>query len=426
MGLTYKASKLMWTNLTVWLGACLIVLYANNAQAQEPERIYTVAERFEPVLRPDGLPVGAMRLYPQVGVGGLFSDNVFADESEESDQALLAQAEAVLRSETSRYFAEFGGRVEFESFSDFDEVDSDEGRIWFTGNNDLTATNNVRLTLAYDQLTEPRTSADALGVATELTEYDVSTVAGAWRYQPSRWNLRLDGRYREFDFDDTPLSGGGLELNDDRDREIFDFGARIGYDFADAYGLFLEGRIDNADYDQTVDNDGVERSYDGYEVRLGTELKLSGLITGEFFVGYLSRDFDEPTFDESDGASYGAAIDYVVTDLVTLSIDGSRTTEPTTVGGASIITDSTVSLGIDYEVLRNLILTSEFEFSTEDFEDIAREDDNKIFSLGAEYRMNRNFWLKAGYRYWDRDISPSGTGREFTINEIIVQLSYQI
>ena len=427
MGLIYKARKLMWRHMAVWFGACLITLHANNVTAQEQDRIYTVGERFARVLQPVGLPVGAMRLYPRVGVGGLYTDNVFAnDDFEKNDWALLSQAEAVLQSETSRYSAEIGGRGEFARFDDFDENDYDNGKLWFTGQLGITSRNDVQFDVSYAGLTEPRTSANIEDDSTELTEYDVTTVSGVYNYQPSRWKLRLDARYRDLDFDDVSTLRGKVD-NSDRDREMVDFGARIGFDIERNYGVFLEGRIDDVDYDQRFDNDGVERSYDGYEVRLGSELELTGLITGEFFVGYLSRDFDDPDFDTSDGLSYGSALNYVITDLWTLKIGGSRTTEPTTVDGASTILASEVSLDLDYELRRNLVLQTGIKYINDDFESTSREDDDIIFTFGAEYRMNRNFWLKAGFRHWNRDSSPSAAGgREFTINEVTLALTYQI
>lgn len=427
MSLNYKAGTLTWGRLTVWLGACLIILHANNATAQQPERIYTVEGRFASVLQPDGIPVGAMRLYPRLGVGALFSDNVFANDNfAESDWAVLTLVEAVLQSDTSRYSAEVGARANLARFSDFDVNDYDNGQIWFAGDKDLTRTSNVSIDLDYARLTEPRTSVNIPAGSLELTPYGRSTIAGLYNYYPTRWGLRLDGRYRTLDFDDV-LTLTGVVDNDDRDRKVLDVGTRIGYDVADAYGLFLEARINNAEYDQRVDNQGFQRSYDGYEFRLGTELRLSGLVMGEFFLGYLSRDFDDPTFAEAKGPSYGAEIDWVITEITTLRIGGSRTTDPTVVAGASTILNSQILLGVDHELRRNLVLQLGIQIANEDFQGIEREDDNVIIKFGAEYRLNRNFWLVAAYRHWDRDSGPPGFGgREFTMNEVTFELTYQI
>jgi hypothetical protein len=427
MDLIYKASKLTWGHLTVWLGACLIILHANNVLAKEPDRTGTVGGRFATTPQPDGVPVGAMRLFPRVGVGALYSNNVFANnEFKKSDWALLTQAEAVLRSDTSRYLAELGVRADLARFDEWDVNDYDNGALWFRGQMGLTGSSKVDVNLTQARLTEPRTSANIAPGSLELTPINVSTIGGLYDYQPSRWKLRLDARYRDFDFDDVQTLTGVVD-NDDRDRKVLDLGARIGYDYAETYGLFLEARINDAEYDQPVDNQGFARSWDGYELRLGTDLRLSGLVMGEFFFGYLSRDFDDPRFEKAEGPSYGAAIDWVITNLSTLRIGGSRTTRPTVVAGASTILDSEISLGVDYELRRNLVLQMDFQVLNEDFEGTPREDDNKIFSFGAEYRMNRNIWMTAGYRYWDRDSGPPGfAGRIFTISEVTFDVTFQI
>ena len=417
----------MSSHFTAWFGACLIILHANNLPAQQPDKISTVGGRFASVLQPEGVPVGAMRLYPRFGAGALYSDNVFAnDEFEESDWAVLMLAEAVLQSDTSRYFIELGARADLARFSDFDINDYDNGRVWFATQKDLTSASDVDFDLGYARLTEPRTSANIARGSLELTPYGVTSVSGQYRFQPSRWALRVDGRYRYLDFDDV-LTLTGPVNSDDRDRKGLDFGTRIGYDLADAYGLFLEARLSSLEYDQRIDNQGFARSFDGNEIRLGAELRLAGLVVGEFFLGYLTREFDDPRFAKAQGPSYGAAIDWVITELTTLTIGGSRTTDPTTVAGASTILNSRVLLGVDHELRRNLILQLGIEVANEDFQDIEREDDNVIIKLGTEYRMNRNFWLVAGYRHWDRDSGPPGSGgRRFTINEVTIEVTYQI
>lgn len=424
MDLIFKASTRTRSRLPACFVACLIFFHLANVSAQQPDRIYTVAERFASVLRPDGVAVGAMRLYPRVGVGALYSDNVFAtDNFEESDLALMTLAEAVLQSDTSRYFAELGVRANLARFGDFDANDYDNGQLWLAAEKDITGTSNVSLDLDYAHLTEPRTSVNTPADSLELTQYNRSTIAGLYNYQPSRWKMRLDGRYRILDFEDVATLQGTVN-NDDRNRKVFDFGIRLGYDFADTYGLFLEARKSNVDYDQRVDDNGFERSFDGSEVRFGTELMLSGLVTGELFLGYLSRDFNDSRFARAQGPSFGAEIDWVITGITTLNIHGSRSTDPTTVNGASTITNSRYSLGIDHELRRNLMLQLEIEVANEDFEGIDRQDDIVRAEFSAEYRMNRNLWLTVAYRYWDRD---SGlTGRNFTINEATLDVTFQM
>ena len=267
---------------------------------------------------------------------------------------------------------------------------------------------------------------DAPELSSELIRYRRRGVSGAYRFRPGRFSMRVDGNYQQLDFDDVETASG-LFTNGDRSRTAVDFGIRLGFDVADSYGFFLEPRVSTIEYDQKIDDNGFERDRDGYDIRLGSDLRFTGVLTGEFYVGYLSREFDDPRFGTAQGPSYGAQLDWVITPLTTLNIGGERTTRPTTIVDASTTTNTTVSIRIDHELLRNLVLSLGAERRTEDFEGTLREDTVTMASFSAEYRMNRNWWLDFAYRRNERDTDPVNLGgREFEINEITLNLVYQL
>jgi hypothetical protein len=378
------------------------------------------------VLPAEGIPVGAMRLYPQFGLGYAWSDNVFADNAfEESDWASKFLADARLESMTSLYSAEVGGRAEVARFDEFSSNDFENIRFWITGDKDLP-NSNVALDIDVADLAEPRTSVDAAGNATELTTYGRVDFEAAYTYSPGRWVARLDGTYRELDFNDTETLTGTID-NGDRNRSVKDVGMRIGYEMSELYGIFFEPRYTQVDYDQRFDNRGFERSSTGYELRLGTNLKYFGVLTGELFVGYYSRDFDDAAFGTVKGPSFGGEVDWSISRLTTLTLGASRTTDATTLAGASTTINTRFTLGVDHELRRNLLLQLDIEIANEDFDGIAREDDITGASIGAEYRVNHKLRLKAGYRYSDRDPSPPGAGgRNFEINEVMLDVVFQL
>ena len=156
-------------------------------------------------------------------------------------------------------------------------------------------------------------------------------------------------------------------------------------------------------------------------------MNYSGVITGELFVGYLDRQFDDIAFGNVQGPSFGGEIDWNITRLTTVSLGASRTTDATTLVGASTTLNTRFMLGIDHELRRNLVLQLDLEVANENFKGILREDDILRLGIMAEYRMNRKLWLQAGYRYRERRPTPSGTsGREFDINEVMLSVTYQL
>ena len=407
--------------------ACLVVLAQGaDAQAQDADDRRTVAERFASIYRAEGVPVGAMRLYPKLGLGLAWSDNVFANNTLEfSDWASRLLTEARLESISSHYSAEIGGRAEIARSDEFSSNDFENYRFWFSGDKDFRSS-NLALDADVADLAEPRTSVDAAGNAVELTRYRRNDLEGAYTYSPGRWVARLDGTYRNFDYEDTETLTGTVD-NGDRNRKILDFGIRFGYEMSELYGFFLEPRFTKVDYEQRVDNEGFERSSDGYEIRLGTSLNYSGVVTGELFVGYLNRAFDDNAFGKVQGPAFGGEINWEVTRLTTVSLGASRTTDATTLAGASTTIDTRFILGVDHEIRRNLILQLDLEKANEEFEGILREDDILRLGLKAEYRVSPRLWLQAGYRYRERRPTPSGTrGRDFDINEVMLDVTFQL
>jgi hypothetical protein len=401
-------------------------LHSVNCYAQERDTEYTVAERFSSVFRPEGFPVGSMRLYPRLGGGWLRSDNVFAsDILTESDWAATALAELVLEADNSLYTAELGGQAELGRFNDFESNDYDNARFWLSTGKTLKQS-NVLLDVDFASLNEPRTSVDAPQLSTQLTRYRRSTIAGAYTYTPGRRTLLLDGSYRNLDFDDVDTLAGPVS-NADRSRSEVDFGVRLGYEISDSYGFFVEPRISSIQYDQKIDDNGFERSRDGYDFRLGADLRFTGLLTGEFYFGYLSRTFDDPNFSKATGPSFGAQLDWFITSLMTLRLGAERTTEPTTIVNASSTTNTSFAINVDYELLRNLILGLGVERRNEVFEGIPREDEVTLATAVAEYRVNRNWLITAAYRHHNRHTEPSDLGgRVFEINGVSIDLTYQL
>lgn len=424
MGLTEWIFKQHF--ISAVLLACLVWAQCADAQAQQPDDRRTVTERFRSIHRAEGVPVGAMRLYPRLGLGLAWSDNVFANNTlESSDWASKLLTEVRLESISSYYSAEIGGRAEIARFDQFSSNDSEDIRFWISGDKDFRSS-NLALDADLADLAEPRTSVDAAGAAVELTRYQRIDLEGAYTYSPGRWIARLDSTYRNFDYEDTETLTGTVD-NGDRNRKILDFGIRFGYEMSELYGLFLEPRFTNVDYEQRVDNNGFERSSDGYEIRLGTSLNYSGVITGELFVGYLDRAFDDIAFGNVQGPSFGGEINWEVTRLTTVSLGASRTTDATTLAGASTTLNTRFIFGVDHEFRRNLVLQLDLEAANEEFEGILREDDILRLGLKAEYRVNPRLWLQAGYRYRERRPTPPGArGRDFDINEVMFDVIYQL
>jgi len=408
------------------ISVSILLLFSELVSAQELVGLQSVAQRYRPGLEADGVPVGAMTLYPQAGVEAVYIDNVFATQNgERDDVAMLLTPEARLRSITSRYRAEIGASAEVARYSKYDSENYEDLRFWTTADTAF-GINEVSADLRLSELHEPRTSPDAVA-GSKLTEFSDRSVALDYTYRPGRLFASADGRLRRLNFSDTDAPGGGKIDNHDRDRDITELGGRLGYSLSPDLAVYGELRGDGIEYDQRTDDNGYQRSSDGVQLRAGTLVEITDLISGEFYLGYEKRDYDDARFSDIDAFVFGGDVMWNLTQLTTITAEAHRRVDPTTIVGASGVLITILGAGIDHELRRNLILNANLSFIHDDFEGISREDDIVTLELGGRYLMNRYAYVDFGYGYSDRDTSPSSsTGIVYTINEVFLRIVAQL
>ena len=87
---------------------------------------------------------------------------------------------------------------------------------------------------------------------------------------------------------DDAIIGTTLD-QDNRDRWAYSATGQVGYDLYPGYQPFLRFTYTRTEYDE-----GIRKpNSDNYEAVVGTTLDLTSLLTGEIFIGYLARNYDE-------------------------------------------------------------------------------------------------------------------------------------
>lgn len=391
-------------------------------RAPLPDRDETVANRARPDYEPLGLRTGAWRWLPSVSAGYEMDDNVFAtDDNEQDDDILVVRPEVAVASDWTRHRLVAGAQGEFGRYSDFDNEDYEDWRLYLDGRLDMA---NGRITggVSHDDLHEERTSPDDVrGI--EPTTYSIDAVRIDWRHSPGRLLLEPGLDYRNLSYDDTEAIGGGSIDNSDRDRDELRARLRAGFAVTDSYDVFGEVKATTVDYDRQVDFDGYERSSDAWELLAGTEFDLGGKTFGEVYAGYRHWTYDDDRFETIDGLAFGADVTWNASGLTTLMLGAERSIESTTIVGAAGIERTAVGVGMDHELLRNLILSARVAAASENFQDIDRDDDILEAGLGAKYLVNRWLYAYLGLDHEKRDTSPAGSGgREYTTNTFYLRL----
>lgn len=390
-----------------------------SAQTDEivDDRNVSVRERSRPGYDAVGVRAGAFTVFPEVSVTGTYNDNIYAtDTNTESDFITTLGARVSAQSNWSRHALNLRASVAQHLYADNDDEDRLDWNVGSDGRIDITRDTNLSGGLSYAELTEDRGAPNAIGLAAEPTEYSLLQANAAFNHRFNRVTSSLGATYADYDYDTVPLIGGGTLNQDFRDREEFTQFLRLGYDVSPDTNVYVQGTINQRKYDQQPPAVALNRDSDGYAVVVGSEFRLTNLAQGGIYVGYHSQDYDDPTLPEIDGLAFGASVDWFVTPLTTVRFEAGSAIEETIAAGASGYTDNSVGVRIDHELMRNVIVGGAVNFANQDYEGIARDDDVTRAGLSVDYLLNRNFSLRLGYDYADRDSSVAGL--DYSRNEV--------
>ncbi|MFN3933038.1 MAG: outer membrane beta-barrel protein [Parvibaculum sp.] len=396
-----------------------VPIHSVSAQTEEivDARNVSVRERVRPGYDAVGVRAGAFTIFPSASVKGTYSDNIYAtDTNTESDFITTLGARVSAVSSWSRHALNLRAGVGQQLYSD----NNDEDRLdWDAGANgriDITRDTNISGGLSYAQLHEDRSAPNAIGNAAEPTEYSLFEGDVALNHRFNRVTTRIGATYANYDYDTVPLFGGGTLNLDARDREHYTQFLRLGYDVSPDTNVYVQGTLNQRRYDLTPPAVVLNRDSDGYAVVAGTEFRLTNLAQGGLYVGYHEQDYDDPTLPKITGLDYGASIDWFVTPLTTVRFEAASTVEETIAAGASGYTDNSFGVRVDHELMRNVILGGRVGLAKLDYEGITRSDDVTSAGLSVDYLLNRNFSLRLGYDYSDRDSNVLGL--DYTRNEV--------
>lgn len=411
------------SGVAVTVAVAISVSVTAPAFAQTDSRTTTVNDRQRPELDALGAKAGGFTIYPSIEIDETYNDNIFATDTGTIDDFITTVRPAVrIASDWNQHFLGFNASADIVRYWDNDAEDHETANLTVDGRVDIRRDTNVTAAVGYEKGSEERGSVDDAGGLTP-TDFDVMSYdVGVF----NRWNrvsIRADGSLRDRDFDDVRTTGATVN-NDDRDRDEYKLDLRGGYEIQDEYEAFVQVILTSVNYRDALDDNGLDRDNEGFELRAGARIDFTGVLFGDVFAGYLERDYDDTTLASVDTVVGGLDLTWNVTPLTTVAGGVTREVAETTLTAASGTLTTEYSLSVDHELLRNLILSARASMSTEEFEGTSREDDYLKAGFGAKYMLNRNLAIVFDYDFSERDSNVAGSDNE--INKILLRLRAQL
>ena len=390
---------------------CAFLASAAYTRADDavPDTVPDVMERARPEYDARGLRMGSFFLYPALTAGVGYDDNVFNDVSSVGDYFYTVAPQLKLQSAWSRHELSLIADAKTYSFAEQGSEDRTDWRLGAAARIDIVRGTDFKVDASIAQAHESRgtdlTGGLAIGDPAEPTQYSRTHFGAEFAHTFNRVQVSLGGALTTLDFDDTPRVLPAVPStfnNDDRDRTVTAFFAKLSVKASEDTAVFLRGRIDDHDFDVLVDDDGFNRDSSGVGFDGGLEFRMTHVLVGEVFAGYTLRSFDDAAFDDANELAFGAGLKWFPSMLTTVRIDAARTVEDTSITAASSFVSTRGELGIDHEVLRNFILSGRIGYENAEYLGVGRNDDILHGSLSGRYLINNSFHLDGGWEYIDR------------------------
>ena len=390
--------------------AALVLAWAMPAAAQTALHD-SIASRARPDYDPIGIvvgPRGSFLLFPKFTLSAEFTDNLFDDDNDTvSDQAMVFEPEFKIQSDWVNHSLTLAGKAVHTRYLEETGENSLDYNLDLTGRLDVLAGSSIDGGVTLARRHTDRGDPDDPG-QTRPTVSHVGTLRLSGVHNPDVILLRLDLTADRSDFRDV-----GVANNDDQDRLVLEARTRLGYEWVPGSTAFVEGAYNARDFREEVDDNGLVRSSDGWEILLGNTLDLSGVTFAELGLGYLRQVFDDPVpggraLGPTEGFSFAGRTIWNATDLLTISAETRRKVNDTTIENAASAFTSSFELKADYEMLENLIFDGKINYDIESFDGIDREDTVLTLNFGARYLLGPNLVATAKYEFLDRISDDAG------------------
>lgn len=386
-----------------------------------------------------GLDLGAFKLFPDLGLGMVFTDNVFAvpnsgtlfvntatgeleDVPRDDDFIATITPTLNLRSDFRRHAinASIGGEIgKYFQFSsqDYEDFESEIGGVY-----EWTPVFSTFLEADYANLHESRTDEDARNIV-QITEFDDYGFSGGFDLRKKRTRLRGFAGFRRLEF--------AQELESDRDRTALTGQLRGDYAMTRQLGTFALVRFVNTNFDRRGISgltpqgqlvfDGINRDSNRLIARGGLTWDFAETLVGELGGGVDGASFSDPETDNQLRGGFDGSLAWNIDPLTTLDIGGGSRIVPNTGVGASGSLVVNAGVGLTRALSRRWTVSGGFDYDRNERIDNPRTDDTYTGVLATEYSFNRYLSVSGAYRYQQRESTINSN--DFRINSAFLTVT---
>ncbi|PZP55834.1 MAG: hypothetical protein DI586_05580 [Micavibrio aeruginosavorus] len=393
---------------------------------EQRERELSVRTRRSPQYDPNNIRLGELILAPSVTTFTRYSDNVYGqDDNTDGDVLFGIRPEVSIRSDlplhqlNAKFFVEDGNYNKLKQ-EDYTDYGSEIG-----GRFDVYPGMAIPFALAYAQ---GHTRRDEPENRSSIDPTVFTVFGGGTGVRMSGDLIEVNGRtgFQTFKFDDTTSFAGGRIDNSFRDRTHFTNTVSVGFPQEAIVAPFVYGGYRTTTYDK--ESSGFSRDSRDIEGGVGSFFNLTRVSQSDFRIGYVDREFDDSSIDPVTALTYQLNFNWDATTLASFNLFGKREINETALDASSQI-ETSVGLGMLYELAPNILLKPELGYRTRDYQQSDLEIKAYTVDMQAIYKLNPNVWATLDYTGVSQEESGStaiDTTDGYDENRLTLSLKFQL
>ncbi|WP_051661139.1 outer membrane beta-barrel protein [Bosea sp. 117] len=374
---------------------------------------------FEPV----GVKVGSFVVTPYAELREGYDSNALRVRNGPGSAFTVIGGGFASRSDWSRHALDVQLRGGYTSYDNVTANNRPEAEALVRGRLDVNSQTRIDAIVRGTITTDAAGSVDAVQGATEPPLiYTTSLDLGVTR-RFNRLELGAAGLIVREDHAAAALVGGGHENL--ADRNVTGYGVRLrgGYEMMPGVKPFVQLLADHREYDIVPDASGYDRNSHGITATVGSEFRLSDLLTGTASAGYTWRYYVDPALQDIDGLVADASLRWEATGLTTVILGARSGVEETSQAGASGNFVHQARVEVEHAFRRWLIGEASVAYRINDYVGSDLEERTLEFGAGLTYKLGR--WAELTAQASHLRLDSSVPGSDYTANVVQVGLRLQ-
>lgn len=387
-----------------------------------PRRRRRAASEEDP-FAPVGFRAGTFVVTPYAEMRGGYDGNALRVPNGPGSRFTEVGGGFAARSDWSRHALDIELRGGYTRFYDVEGNDRPEAEGTIRSRIDVDSLTRIDTVVRGAITTEAAGSVDAVAGAKEPPlVYQSSIDLGVTR-RFNRFEASIAGIVEREDHASAELTDGSTESL--ADQNVTGYGVRLrgAYELMPGVKPFAQIVADRRVYDVVPDSSGFDRDSRGITAMVGSDFRLSDLVTGTASVGYTWRNYADPELDDIDGFVADASLRWEATGLTAVELRARSAVAETTYANASGDFTHEIGLEVEHAFRRWLIGTASAAYRIDDYEGSGLTQRTFTVGAGLAYKINRYAVLTGEVSHLR--LSSSVPGDDYTANVVTVGLRLQ-